>query len=190
MAENWHQLGFIVQRPSYGPGPIFIETQRGDIHRKSKIIHPKPHLPEEKEPGVPIPKRGGPLILPVPDSPKHNIDNVHSLRNHLQTAMAIELATIPLYLFGMYSIKIPDQYVNDPRYYDPVIGAIRGQLGLSFCFLLAEIATYHIYNRCGCRGNAAPHSGWEYSSCGRWPSKALRCRLYTVLPLADAWPCS
>ena len=134
MAENWHQLGFIVQRPSYGPEPIFIETQRGEIHRKSKIIHPKPHLPEEKEPGVPIPKRGGPLILPVPDSPKHNIDNVHSLRNHLQTAMAIELATIPLYLFGMYSIKIPDQYVNDPRYYDPVIGAIRGQLGLKLLF--------------------------------------------------------
>ena len=48
------------------------------------------------------------------------------LREHLQTAMEIELATIPLYLFGMYSIKIPAQYVNDPRYYDPDIGAIRG----------------------------------------------------------------
>ena len=126
MAENWHQLGFIVQRPSYGPEPIFVETQRGVIHRKSKAIHQNPHLPEGKLPGVPPPKRGGPLILPVPDSPEQNIDNVDSLRKHLQTAMAIELATIPLYLFGMYSIKIPDQYVNDPRYYDPVIGAIRG----------------------------------------------------------------
>ena len=133
MAENWHQLGFIVQRPSYGPEPIFVETQRGNIHRKSKTIHPKPHSPEEKLPGVPpIPRRGGPLILPLPDSPEHNIDSVESLKNHLQTAMAIELATIPLYLFGMYSIKIPDQYKNDPRYYDPVIGAIRGPL--SFCF--------------------------------------------------------
>ena len=64
----------------------------------------------------------------------HNIDSVESLKNHLQTAMAIELATIPLYLFGMYSIKIPDQYANDPRYYDPVIGAIRGPLSLKLLF--------------------------------------------------------
>ena len=113
--EHWHQLGYIVQRPSYGPEPIFVETQRGDVHCKSKSIHPKLHSPEDKVPGLPIPKHGGPLILPLPDSPQHNIDNVHSLRKHLQTAMAIELATIPLYLFGMYSIKIPDQYVNDPR---------------------------------------------------------------------------
>jgi len=142
MAENWHQLGFIVQRPSYGPEPIFVETQRGDIRRQSKAIHMHPHSPEEKVPGQPIPKHG-PLILPVPDSPEQNIDNVDSLRKHLQTAMAIELATIPLYLFGMYSIKIPDQYVNDPRYYDPVIGAIRGPLSLIFFF--AEIVTYHPY---------------------------------------------
>jgi hypothetical protein len=126
MAKNWHQLGFIVQRPSYGPEPIFVETQRGEIHRPKKAIHlPSHHSPGETLPGLPPPKRGGPLILPVPDSPKHNIDNVESLRKHIQTAMAIELATIPLYLFGMYSIKIPEQYVNDPRYYDPVIGAIR-----------------------------------------------------------------
>ena len=126
MAENWHQLGFIVQRPSYGLEPIFVETQRGDIPRKSETIHPKPQSPEEKVPGLPRPRRGGPLILPVPDSPEHNIDNVHSLRKHLQTGMAIELATIPLYLFRMYSVKIP--YVDDPMYYDPVIGAIRGPL--------------------------------------------------------------
>lgn len=126
MAENWHQLGFIVQRPSYGPEPIFVETQRGEIRRPSKPIQPNPHLPGETLPGQPLPRRGGPLILPAPDSPEQNINNVDSLRKHLQTAMAIELATIPLYLFGMYSIKIPEQYVNDPRYYDPVIGAIRG----------------------------------------------------------------
>ena len=139
MAEYWHELGFIVQRPSYGPEPIFVETQRGDIHRKSKKIHSKPHSPEEKLPGLPaIPKRGGPLILPVPDSPEHNIDSVKSLRTHLQTAMAIELATIPLYLFGMYSVKIPDQYVNDPRYYDPVIGAIRGPLSFYYYYFLLK----------------------------------------------------
>jgi Ferritin-like len=136
MAQHWHQLGFIVQRPSYGPEPIFVETQRGVIDRKTKAIHPTPHSPVEgKEPAIPIPRRGGPLILPVPDSPDHSIDNIHSLHKHLQTAMAIELATIPLYLFGMYSIKIPDQYVDDPRYYDPVIGAIRGPLSLKLLSL-------------------------------------------------------
>jgi hypothetical protein len=123
MAQHWHQLGFIVQRPSYGPEPIFVETQRGKIHRPSKPIRSPIHGSPE---GAPVPKHGGPLILPLPDSPEQNIDNLESLRKHLQTAMAIELATIPLYLFGMYSIKIPDQYANDPRYYDPVIGAIRG----------------------------------------------------------------
>jgi hypothetical protein len=122
MAKNWHKLGFIVQRPSYGPEPIFVETQRGIIHRHKKDI-PSPNHPS---PEVTIPKRGGPLILPTPDSHEQPITTVESLRTHLQTAMAIELATIPLYLFGMYSVKIPEQYANDPRYYDPVIGAIRG----------------------------------------------------------------
>ena len=118
MAQYWHQLGFIVQRPSTSPEPIFVETQRGVIHRPSKPIHPPG--------GVPPPKRRGPITLPVPDSPEQSINTVESLRQHLQTAMAIKLATIPLYLFGMYSIKIPERYANDPRYYDPITGAIRG----------------------------------------------------------------
>ena len=119
MAQYWHQLGFIVQRRS-GPEPIFVETQRGEIYRPSKAAHSPSH---GAPPALP-PKR--PITLPLPDSPNQNIDNVESLREHLQTAMAIELATIPMYLFAMYSVKIPDQYVNDPRYYDPVMGAIRG----------------------------------------------------------------
>ncbi|KAF8868017.1 ferritin-like-domain-containing protein [Gymnopilus junonius] len=122
MAKNWHKLGFIVQRPSYGPEPIFVETQRGIIHRGEKAIP----LPSDDSKAPRQPKRGGPLILPTPDSHNQPIQTVESLRTHLQTAMSIELATIPLYLFGMYSIKIPDQFVNDPRYYDPIIAAIRG----------------------------------------------------------------
>jgi len=31
-----------------------------------------------------------------------------------------------LYLFGMYSVKTPKAFVNDPRYYDPIVGAVRG----------------------------------------------------------------
>jgi hypothetical protein len=122
MAKNWHQLGFIVQQPFHGPEPIFVETERGIIHHDKKAIpslnHPSPE--------VTIPKRGGRLILPVPDSSEQPITSVESLRTHLQTAIAIELATIPLYLFGMYSVKIPKEYENDLLYRDPVIGAIRG----------------------------------------------------------------
>ena len=41
LASTWvHRL--IVQHPSYGLDPIFVETQRGDICRKSETIHPKP----------------------------------------------------------------------------------------------------------------------------------------------------
>ena len=49
---------------------------------------------------------GGTIKLPKPaygdDGP---IQTVESLREHLQTAMIVELSTIPLYLFGMYSVN-------------------------------------------------------------------------------------
>ena len=148
MAENWHRLGFIVQRPSFGPEPIFVETQRGDILRPKKAIRPDLHSLEEKLPCLPIPELGGFPIpmhrdLPMPmlqiprwGPDRHDMkDSLESLREHLQAAIEIELSTIPLYLFGMYSIKIPAQYAKDPRYYDPVIGAIRG---LSCFFLVLK----------------------------------------------------
>jgi hypothetical protein len=179
MAKNWHQLGFIVQRPSYGPEPIFVETQRGIIHREKKGIAEPVHPP-----GAEMPRRG-PRGLPKPDSPDHPIDNVKSLREHLQTAMAIELATIPLYLFGMYSVKIPDQYANDPRYYDPVMAAIRGSYSP-----LHRLPIPLILRRCGCRGNAPSQSRWQYPTCGWWYSEALRCQIHAIVPYVDAWPCS
>jgi hypothetical protein len=33
------------------------------------------------------------------------IQTVESLREHLQVALAVELSTIPLYLYGMYSVN-------------------------------------------------------------------------------------
>jgi len=115
MAQRWHKLGFIVPRPSGGPEPIFVETQRS-LHQEkasspsTKIVKPS----------------GGGITLPTPDSPEQPIQTVESLREHLQAAMAVELSTIPLYLFGMYTVKTPKAYVNDPRYYDPIVGAVRG----------------------------------------------------------------
>lgn len=122
MAKNWHKLGFIVERPSTGPLPIFVEVQRSPIHRLKKVVEvPVGAIPRSDK------QKHGPLILPTPDKGESPIQSIESLREHLQTAMAIELATIPLYLFGMYSIKTPAQYARDPRYYDPIIAAIRGE---------------------------------------------------------------
>jgi len=48
--------------------------------------------------------------------------------------MAVELSTIPL--FKMYTVKIPKAYVNDPRYYDPIVGAVRGMFDSGYIYLL------------------------------------------------------
>jgi len=46
------------------------------------------------------------IKLPKPDYGDDGpIQTVESLREHLQAAMAVELSTIPLYLYGMYSVK-------------------------------------------------------------------------------------
>lgn len=117
MVQRWHELGFIVRRPSSGPEPIFVETQR-NFHQENVSLHS--HKTE-------IPRSQG-ITLPAPDSPECPIQTVESLRKHLQAAMAVELSTIPLYLFAMYSVKTPNAFVNDPRYYDPIVGAVRGAL--------------------------------------------------------------
>ena len=102
------------------------------------------------------------------------------LREHLQTAMEIELATIPLYLFGMYSIKIPAQYANDQSHYDPVIGVIRGPL--SFLFVLKLLPSIYFY-RCCWWGYTAPQSGWKYSSRDLVATQSfMMASLYRVTP--------
>jgi hypothetical protein len=67
------------------------------------------------------------------------INTLESLKKHLHFAMAIELSTIPLYLYAMYSIKLPADKVKDPRFWDPVTNAIRGALRLIVLFHL------HVY---------------------------------------------
>jgi len=66
--------------------------------------------------------------------------------------MAIKLATIPLYLYGMYSIKIPDQYKNDIRYYDPVMVAIQSEWYL--VPFAKRLPVFLSVSRCCSRGNA------------------------------------
>jgi len=133
MVKRWHLLGFVVQRPSEGPEPIFVETQRGDL-RKDTYYSPKPP-PIESQRGnlhTLTSNYGHGIPLPKPESGNHPIRTLKSLQEHLQTAMAVELSTIPLYLFAMYSVKTPAAYVNDPRYYNPITAAVRGMLYLLF----------------------------------------------------------
>ena len=58
--------------------------------------------------------------MPAPDTEDEPIKT-----DSLRIAMGVELSTIPIYLAAMYSIKPPAEYANDPRYYDPIVGAIR-----------------------------------------------------------------
>ena len=74
--------------------------------------------------------------------------------------MEIKLVTNPLYLFGMYSIKIPAQYANNPRHYNPIISAIRGLS--SFLFVLKLLPSIYFY-RCYWWGYTASQSGRKYS---------------------------
>jgi hypothetical protein len=134
MAKRWHLLGFVVQRPSEGPEPIFVETQRGDLHKdtyysaKVTAIETRRGDLHAKGKGS---KYGHGITLPRPDSGNHPITTIKSLQEHLQTAMAVELSTIPLYLFAMYTVETPKAYANDPRYYNPITGAVRGTLFLT-----------------------------------------------------------
>jgi hypothetical protein len=130
MAKRWHLLGFVVQRPSEGPEPIFVETQRGDLYKDT--YYAKKQVPVEAQRGqlhslysTPRRRYGHGISLPTPEPGNHPIVTVESLRKHLQTAIAVELCTIPLYLFGMYSVQTPKEYANDPRYYNPITGAVR-----------------------------------------------------------------
>lgn len=46
-----------------------------------------------------------PLKIPAHAPNWSGPDGLEELKNHLQTAVILELHTIPLYLFAMYSIK-------------------------------------------------------------------------------------
>lgn len=117
MVQFWHKLGFVIQVPPpdvlAGGLPFFVETERGKIREHSSVQAPLPQSSKKEE-----------TPHPLPNDP---IRTVKSLREHLQVAMAVELSTIPLYLFGQYTVKIPKEYASDPRYVDPVISAVKGE---------------------------------------------------------------
>ncbi|KAI9511270.1 ferritin-like-domain-containing protein [Russula earlei] len=176
MAKHWHQLGFVTQKPSVGPTPIFVEVQRGVIKRDGNLTGPpKDHPPY------------GRLPLPLPDTPHRSITTLKSLREHLRAAMAVELSTIPLYLYGMYSIKTPNAYINDPRYHDPIISLIHSgvvseemlHLSLAGNILLAVGGKPRLYD---------PHIIPKYpmDMLDRIPPLLLQLRAMTK-PNLDTW---
>lgn len=118
MVQFWHQLGFVVKEKkhiTFGGLPVLVETERGKIHATSTVPEPHEQLPPPNVKILPPPFHGATKA----------IDSIHSLQQHLQSAMAVELSTIPIYLFGMYSVKIPTRFQNDPRYRDPIMQAVR-----------------------------------------------------------------
>lgn len=149
MVQFWHQLGFVVQvsppPPLAGGIPFFVETERGDIHVHSTVKPPGPHPP--------------PWHLPPLKGPNYPITTVESLQKHLQVAMAVELSTIPLYLFAQYTVKVPKEYANDPRYVDPVISAVKGKR-IKFILTSPPLKLARTLNRRRYRGNATPKSCW------------------------------
>jgi hypothetical protein len=69
--------------------------------------------------------------LPKPDSSDQPIGTVESLREHLLAAMAVELSTIPLYLYGMYTVEAASALAS----YNTVTGAVRGSVRSSFEYI-------------------------------------------------------
>ena len=179
MAKRWHLLGFVVQRPSEGPEPIFVETQRGDLHKDS--YYARKQVPVDAPRGQlhtlsskPRRRYGHGIPLPTPEQGNDPIVRVESLRQHLQTAMAVELSTIPLYLFGMYSVQTPKEYVNDPRYYNPITGAIRSTFDSIRIYLSFDTnVSFFLFVRCCRRRNASFESCWKYSPSGRGGAESL-----------------
>jgi len=120
MVQFWHQLGFVSQvnppRLLAGGLPFFVEDERGKIHASSRV-KPPPSTPRSHKDTQP------PLI----GGPNQPIKTPKRLRQHLQSAIAVELSTIPLYLFAQYTVKVPQKYANDPRYVDPVVSAVKSE---------------------------------------------------------------
>lgn len=123
MVRFWHQLGFIVkaekQLEEMGELPVLVETERGSIRDQMNIAAPTEPLPPPVV-EIPQPEKGA----------EKAISTVQSLKDHLQSAITVELSTIPLYLFAMYSIKIPDEFERDPKHIHPVINAVRSKYPL------------------------------------------------------------
>lgn len=120
MVQFWDELGFVVKAPrqALGEFPVYIEQERGKIHAVTTVQDPKgQQSPHERPPRE---------VTAIPPTKNKPIKDLKSLQQHLQSAMAVELSTIPLYLFAMYTVKIPEEYQNDPRYQDPVINAVKG----------------------------------------------------------------
>lgn len=130
MVQFWHKMGFVVKSQDQFAGdslPVYVEDERGKIHNESTVEAPRPQIPSHPDSLFPH-KKGAPHWTPfLPGAGNLPITTIDDLRKHLQSAMAVELSTIPLYLFAMYSVKTPEEFQNDPRYVDPVISAIKGE---------------------------------------------------------------
>lgn len=166
MAQNWHKLGFVVRvspTPNGGDpvSPIFVEKQRQT-----------PHAADERHPAAPFEiaafaahahalashdaharAQEIPHSLPPPDAARKlvaaagqntPINTLESLKRHLQFAIAVELSTIPMYLYAQFSIKSPDKTGNG----DAAMLAMKGPAVSSPIMLAQCIAQASSSRRC------------------------------------------
>jgi hypothetical protein len=61
-------------------------------------------VPQARTEHIPIYYSGGRIRLPKREKGNEPITTLQSLQIHLQTALAVELSTIPLYLYGIFSV--------------------------------------------------------------------------------------
>lgn len=128
---------------SIGEFPIFVEKERGTFLRQiegvqsgktesraasSSLKFDGISLKFNFDDQLPPPQRFEALLTEGEE--QQQVTGMWSLKRILhkllQAAMEIELSTIPIYLFAMYSIKPPPEAADDPHFHDPVVGAIRG----------------------------------------------------------------
>jgi len=76
MTKNWHTLGFVVPKPNPG-GPILVETERLNIVRDAPPIK-------------------APITTPI--------QTLDQLKAAVAGGSKVEIVTIPLYLFAMYTM--------------------------------------------------------------------------------------
>jgi len=150
MVQHWHQLG-VVQPVEVKVGNnhskvIYVERERGEVHplviskEKARRDYKAALFASAKTvsgSGAVVPT----FKLPTPSKdPNAPITTLESLQEHLQAAMLVELSTIPIYLFAMYSIKSPR--ADDPRYVDHPRYPFLSSFSFLFHFFLPEKQTH------------------------------------------------
>lgn len=115
MVKNWSKLGFIVNKtlPSPRELPVYVEVERQQIHPPPSDIIARSRSEDRSHGGFSLPQNDP-------------IESLEELKEHLSAAIGIEMLTIPVYLYGLYSVVAPPPIANAPKQSNAVMNAVRG----------------------------------------------------------------